>query len=550
MKKLYIPGKTWLDLKGFVKEFPHTNVPLIILLLDDVAKPIKVFPNIDVLRTSIGGERGGGFLLGIDTWEYENKINAYKDIVRFVLSPDKPIEFDFEPVAGKPTSLTRNLFGITTIGGFWGHNFAGSRRFGGATVARVAEVIQYRALAEGKDTGFNDWCCRIKTGIAGSFLYQTQMASPEEKEELKKDCENQKCFVRKGVSDYEAFIRTQEDKGIEYIINNGFKRFRARSQPEWIDFKEIYGINDIKQVPRNTISYVVTNNPPPIDPEIDWKNAEFWSKVFASDMGKSILSAVASNMPTSITTRVERWKNPEDPSIKKFETEKEWIEIYNYVFQDFEIIVGEKNNILIRYKRGADSATVRIKKKAAWKKLLPKIIAGLALVPIGLAAGAAVGLVSPTVGGASTSATQGAVASTPVSSIAEGLTSTQILGATGQFAGVGSTLGTEVVAQSSLWSTIVAAAPEVGSAALKLGTQLWSQSQKQKLAEAMKKAGIDPSAINRAMPEGITPEGEPIYQENGQYVKAGMLGGNMLITILGFSGAGLLLSLLFGGKKE
>lgn len=107
MKKLHIAAKQWTKPGQFVKVFPFAKLPLLILWIDS-----QVQVSQDGVMTGFGAPFNPPdatlamkgtviaqtpIYLGYDKWKYQNKINAYRDIIRFAIGPDYPLSINFAP---------------------------------------------------------------------------------------------------------------------------------------------------------------------------------------------------------------------------------------------------------------------------------------------------------------------------------------------------------------------------------------------------------------------------------------------------------------------
>ena len=182
-------------------------------------------------------------------------------------------------------------------------------------------------------------------------------------------------------------------------IHKAFGRFEARLDSEWVMMREVYGnFGNVDQVPRNTIGYMVSGSPPPVPKNVDYKNPKFWSAIFATEMGSAILNAVAHNMPVSIKTKVNKWKDLRKSSWEKIEDKSGAFKInkkylFKYVYQDFDIEIGKNNNILIKYDKGTASQTFNVFRDRAWVWIAKHVLA-----VVGFFAGA-IALSTATAGG-------------------------------------------------------------------------------------------------------------------------------------------------------
>jgi hypothetical protein len=369
MKKLYVPAKVWTSAAAFLKQFPQTRTAFAVLLAYEYLKnyiepdePVhkkKVTPTIVITvpahnaRIRVTGS--GGFDLGQSLFSLEGKIETFRDIIRFVLAPDKPLSFRFRYKGnlGEPPRL-KHVYEDDT-----------------------STEVRYEFSL---------------TGIAMAFILAYYTAPNQD---IKNKAIRRLGEYRKGW--YHGIWSGPEKRAVKdaswlknEIINHigDFINFYARAESEWLNLNEVYGsYGSVDSVPANTIAYTVSGKAPPVPNNVNWKTVDFWSKVWNFSAAKSILNAVAHNMPVKVTTRVESWKNPDKISFEDQKTKY----IFKYVYQDFIIEIGKKNNILIKYNRGTRTEEYEKQIKAAWKKLLPMIgIIAIAAVPFAMAAASVV----------------------------------------------------------------------------------------------------------------------------------------------------------------
>ena len=392
MKTLYVPGRIWTNINSFLRDFPNLKFALFMLhaptspitternairqwcncLREDERESESIchssgsgsYTNLVFFekphRRTIGlGPSCGKFNpvpLCIDRWTYDRKMNTYRDMIRFAITPEYPIEYNL-------SIKSRCNISSDTVTSIYGDT------------AKTVDKIKQWYLTDGCKRK-----CRTKAGLCGGRKDEL-MARAKRKEN---------SIINKFIS------------CIEY--------FRASTPAEYKKFKEIYGkYTSVDQVPANTIAYTVVGEPPPVGKtNPSWDTVDFWSAVWGSKWGMAILNAVAYNMPVKVTTKVTNWKDPKAPPIRKIQKDNLTKIFIPYIFQDFEIEVGKKNNILIKYNKGRASAIIEKRKKSAWKKFLPMIgvfIIAAAAMAIAAAAAASAAAASGTAAGTAASGT-------------------------------------------------------------------------------------------------------------------------------------------------
>ena len=290
------------------------------------------------------------------------KIRAYEDMVHYALSPEKYINYNFEidPVLGF------NINDYPDHGGY--------------------KALKMRGNPRIPITKDEKKCIQALIGVTFISLIN----SPQHVANMGGTSFGIKRSSSIRISEIAYYI-----PNLMRNIHKAFRRFEARLDSEWVMMREVYGsFSNVDQVPRNTIGYMVSGTPPPLPKGVDYKNADFWSKIFGTEMGSSILNAVAHNMPVSIKTKVSKWKDLRKSSWEKIEDKSGTFKInkkflFKYVYQDFDIEIGKNNNILVKYDKGTASQTFNIFRDRAWVWVAKQVLAIAAVYAVGVAGAAA-----------------------------------------------------------------------------------------------------------------------------------------------------------------
>lgn len=374
-KKLYVPGKMYADWHKFIKEFPHLKFPL---FMATVAKAGLFKPDYEEVGDAELGKhfynhyRSRALMVASLTvptpedWEegdvrrviplditptdWSQKIDTYNDMLRFAISPQNPLDIDI--YAAKPSGGIR-------VSHPWGPNQVLKKR--AEAYARINNFAYQAALVVlfklGKDAYLKAWVNRGNT--TGGGIRNVQ--------------DNDYSWAAKSANKY-----------IDEFLSYTLKAFKARTQSEWKKFKQEYRdhVNSVDQVSEHTICYTITNQPPPVPEEAQkyTRDVRFWSALFQGKMGNTVLSAVAYNMPVRVKTMVVAFKNPEKSSYIMQHVKRADIEIFKLAFQDFDIEIGPKNNILVRYSRGYEIQAIIHKKHNAWLTILIIVIIIVAII--------------------------------------------------------------------------------------------------------------------------------------------------------------------------
>lgn len=525
MKSLYVPAKVWLDSTSFINDFPQIKTALFMLLTDAYLKS-GIEPGITA-QSSSNLSQSPKF--GMDQYEYERMISAYRDSIAYILSPETPMSINIVP-----TAINYKLF----------PDFPKPCDKPVGEKMLSTSTWRYPTIWIMRDT--------ILVGTEKLAATCTGVSKP-----LNEICK-EKFYC----------AATYLNKMMNFYLQNGFRYFEIRAPSKYKEFDEVYGIKDINQIPPKTISYVVKGLPPPIPKEINWQTVKFWSAVFSDPTGMSILNAVVRHLPVSITTLVTNWKDPNKAltGIVKKETEEYIQYTFTYVWNKFNITVDRKSSILVEYDRnlGVGVTTHTIPHETAgWLEVLKGIGFVVGTMALAAAAGAALSAAGITgapgsAAAAEAAALEGSIAAGSASGVTSvGMSSIALTGgavATGAgLTGTAATIKTATAAagsKASIWSAVLKAAPKIAPAIAKLGVGMWSASEKAKIQKQLAEMGFTPDQIN-AMPEGLTADGNYVYKE------AGILGGlDPKILLLVLAGAGIL-ALAFGqpvkktrGKKK
>ncbi|HDK42896.1 MAG TPA: hypothetical protein ENG87_05935 [Candidatus Pacearchaeota archaeon] len=374
MKKIFIPKKVWTDVNSFLNRFPFVRSALVAVAADQVlnirminGKACVVIPGYDIPlssfnknnRNAINKRRAQMQDVIIETgfsnlFQIRKKIRTYQDIIHYALSPVKYIDFNFE---------------LDNILGFDLHDF---------NSYKVLGIMGYGSDHKSPPTGrkhgrsrYPDWASEVRkrmlTALGTTFI--SLISSPSH-------------IAAQGatIGGYIKFI----PDFMRVTVPKMFRKFEARLESEWVMMREVYGnFSNVDQVPKNTIGYTVSGTAPPVPKGVDYQNADFWSKIFGTEMGTAILSAVAHNMPVSIRTKVNKWKDIRKSTWDRIEDKSTAFKVnktflFKYVYQDFNIEIGKNNNILVKYDKGTASATFNVNRERGWVWLVKRVVAVVA----------------------------------------------------------------------------------------------------------------------------------------------------------------------------
>jgi len=432
-KKVWVPGKIWTNYTDFLKDFPFAKTAILMLIARKMGAVYEKNGRVYIATKQVGSYKENKHIpyynIDISKWDYENKMRAYEDVIRFAISPENPLQLNFV------------LNPLDKIAYSW-YEHAG---------------INMRHKLEHCNCFFGNFIVPPRYPKDGTMPYLKMSLGGLAAWYLNPVINNKKQFIR--------ITKANEKLITDWIFKNAIQGFRVKTDSGYKKFKEIYitNIKSVDKVPKNTIAYTVTGSPPPVPKGIIWNTADLWSAIFNFHPGQVMLNAVGNNMPVKIKTKLNVWKNPE---VKK-SIHSANKDIYFYIFQDFSIEVGKNNNILIKYNRGSGSYQIPIiKEKNLWKTFLIELAiiiiiaviiiatsgAGAAVVaggssggiitaPVTLgsvtAPGITLGTVAPTMSVGTAVAGGGGLITAPILAGGAGLTTTEIIAATGTAAATG-----------------------------------------------------------------------------------------------------------------
>ncbi|MFH1398940.1 MAG: hypothetical protein ABIG95_02420 [Candidatus Woesearchaeota archaeon] len=499
MKTLYVPGRVWLSSKSFVDNFPQAALAMLVLLGDaTLTKEVSEKSTIILKGESdVWGYGTIDYDLGIDQYRYNKKVEAYRDIIRYIISPQMPMTINFLSRYDKEKRIPLSF------------KTAGNCEDMKLEKMQLASIL-FEYLNE-LNIVTKDKLYGKKPQYLCSMVYKAQL--------------------------------------IKEFAEKAFQYFEVRSSQENIDFSEVYNVLNPSQMQPNTISYCVVKEPPPISENVQWNNVNFWSAVFEEDVGKNILQAVAAHLPVKIKTTVTNWKDPNSylSSATRKEADDNWIILtYTYVWQNFDIEIYEENKIIVRYNRDTATKTLQWQKdeKPAWLEILKGAAFLIAFTGAGYVLGAwggATGIVS----GAAPTATGIVSPTSGITLTAPGYVAPHLTGVTAltsqTFTIGGSTYTAAAAAvlpaatKAAVWSTVLKASPSVLASVVKAGIGLWSSQRQAKIQEELMKAGYD--QYSSAIPSGMTADGQFAYASEASLFGMDtttmlMLGGGALVLLL------------------
>ena len=456
-KILSIPAKRWGSIQEFLKDFPELKLSLFLSLYPN--KRVE-YPN------RYPYNYGKANFINIPTWESDKRINVHANIVKYAISKQLPIKYS----AYLGTMPKRGeLFELDSDG-----SHTTDKAIGYTQHVRVDNRVIQEPWFENYRTLLEKVIGRVNGGrLMGTILpftepYQAVLVKflyPEIWSAWQKSYASDKPAL--------AFVDVYWEKMIDAWLTSPtmVTNFEAYSSDEQIQFQEVYGITDPTQMAPYTISYIVTKDAPPT-PDNRWNSTQFWSELFKKREGFAILQAVAEVYPVKVKTRAMAFK--EDPSFYTKNVVNDWAkEVFQYVFNDFNIEVTPDAKILIRYNRDIKTETIEYstKKKKTWATYV-----GYAILAVGLTVatmGVATAIVGAMAAASAAASTAAPVVSGGYAAGQGALLSTSVLTSGGYAAGTGAataaTAGGVTMSQVATAASIAAAAskalPAVSSVA-------------------------------------------------------------------------------------
>ena len=407
-KNLSVPAKRWGSVGAFLKEFPHLRTPLYLATMGYNKQDPRVgsagiltmtpqinFPNIPI-------------------WERDKRVQAQINMIKYAYSKATPIRYvahfkNFGPVS-------------STTGGGILSPFAEVFTRIGNPVLPVGWYEKHGGLYAWNNLQ-RGWLSRPGPFVlvAWKFLYPEWFA--------KISSTSLHSAFRTG----SRMINIHWKAIISYYFGHHIANFEALTEDQLVTFREFYGVSDMKILPPKSISYVVTDDGPPLDREV-WDNKRFWSDLFSLRAGKNMLQSVAELYPIKSTVNASNFRDLGGTFSLDRYMEGTLLMTkfrFKYIFNNYRFQVDPQLRIIIRYTRKRFDETVMMQQETAktWRDYVGMAILGvtLTIATVGLASGVIATMAAPVVAAPATTIAPITVA--PTSTLAPGVVTQSLTGA-------------------------------------------------------------------------------------------------------------------------